>query len=272
MDHLLGKFRHQPINGLLSLSMSFIAEIKKKSIITVFFFLTSLKQDINKQNIYWCLFLNFGDKKSCLLFVLIESIFSDISSPLFRSDLIIVYLFKKATFLKFENRRSYLLLFLRCIYHGQSLPIISDFYPKMSLFHFFQMYGLNFKSLEIYSLASICFNCTQHGPSLVNIWDPYEKITFFLKYSLEFNFWEIKCLASIIFLTLHIKANLWWKSETSTQKWLIFHFLKNMALISKFHKSKGLPPNILLIYIPSPIFGKNLRSLSRNYHFFHLWP
>ena len=140
---------------------------------------------------------------------------------------------KKPPFLKFENRRSYLLLFLRCIYHGQSLPIISDFYPKMSLFHFFQMYGLNFKSLEIYSLASICFNCTQHGPSLVNIWDPYEKITYFPtfnKYSLEFNFLEIKSLASIIFLTLHIKANLWWKSETSTQKWLIFPLSQKYGL------------------------------------------
>ena len=73
----------------------------ENSIITVFFFLTSLKQDINKQNIYLCLFLNFGDKKSCRLFVLIESIFSDISSPLFGSDLIIIYLFKKATIFKF---------------------------------------------------------------------------------------------------------------------------------------------------------------------------
>ena len=111
---------------------------------------------------------------------------------------------------------------LRQVIHALQERICLNFLQISILKYFCLMYGLNFKSLEIYSLASIFFNCTQHGPSLVNIWDHYEKKKLVLI--------DSKVLPPF-FLTLHLKANLWWKSETSTQKLLIFHFPKNLAVI-----------------------------------------
>ena len=68
MIHRLRKFRYLPINWLLSLSLSCIAEMKKKILkkkcnYYCIYLLNESQARYLKETIYLCLFLNFGDEK-----------------------------------------------------------------------------------------------------------------------------------------------------------------------------------------------------------------